>query len=601
MNSQINSQEVAKALREIAAVLEIKKDTPFRISAFKRAAESVEKLPTTQLKNLWQKEQLQEIPGIGESLAQSLDELLKTGQVKEFNALKKQVPQSIFVLITIPGIGPKKAYRLAQGLKIKKADQVIKKLLLAGRQGKISQLSGFGKKSQQEILDNIKRKKVNESKSTRMLLFQADELSQEITTYLKKSSAVLVVKPLGSLRRRVETIGDLDLAVKTKKPKKVIAHFVNFPEKQEILTEGKKSSSRILLNNGRQVDLRVFQPRNAGSMLQHFTGSKEHNINLRELAQKKGLSLSEYGIKNLENNKTFHFEKEKDFYRFLNLDWIPPELRENQGEIAAAQKSQLPKLVKLSDIKGDLHIHSNFPIEPAHDLGQASIKEILSWATAKKYQYFALTEHNPSQRGHRKNEVVALIKKKRKLIDQINYSQIKSIKNRSKKLPFVFNSLEIDIKPNGDFALPEEAFEYLDFAIVGIHSQFYLKKEAMTQRIIKSLSHDKVKILAHPTGRILGKRPLIEADWDKIFAFCKKKNKIIEINASPYRLDLPDFLIRKAIKQKIKLAINTDSHKLDQLKFMTYGIACARRGWTEKKDIINTMPLDKIKKILLSF
>jgi len=601
MNRQIDSPGIAKILREIAAVLEIKNDTSFRISAFKRAAENIEKIPTTQLKNLWQKKQLQEIPGIGESLAKSLAELLKTGQVKEFNTLKKQVPQSIFSLITVPGIGPKKAYRLAQGLKIKKADQAIKTLLIAGRQGKISQLAGFGEKSQQEIIENIKRQKASNNKAIRMLLPQADQLSQKLIVYLKKSSAVLAVKPLGSLRRRAETVGDLDLAAKTREPQKVIARFTNFPERQETLTEGEKSSSRILLKNGRQVDLRVFHPKNTGSMLQHFTGSKEHNINLRELAQKKGLSLSEYGIKNLKNNKTFHFRKEKDFYQFLGLGWIPPELRENQGEITAAQKGQLPQLVKLNDIKGDLHIHSSFPIEPSHDLGQASIQEIISWATAKNYQYLAFTEHNPSQSGHSKSKVIDLIKKKQKLIDQINYSQKELIKKRSRKLPFIFNSLEVDIKPNGTLALPEEAFKYLDFAVVGIHSQFNLKKEAMTQRIIRGLSTNKAKILAHPTGRIIGKRPPIEADWDKIFAFCKEKNKIIEINASPRRLDLPDFLVRKAIKQKIKLAINTDSHNLDQLELMTYGVFCARRGWAEKNDIINTMPLDKIKKILLSF
>lgn len=598
--NQPTSQSIAKLLREVAAVLEIKKDNPFRINAFKRAAENIEILSDTQLESLWQSHQLEKIPGIGESLAQSLDELFKTGQVKEFNQLKKQVPEAVFALITIPGLGPKKAYRLVKGLKIKKANRAIENLLLAAKQGKIRELAGFGEKSQQDIINNIKRQRENEKENSRMLLDEADKLAQRIVSYLKKSPAVLTAEPLGSLRRRISTIGDIDLAAETKKPQEVINYFINFPEKKEVLTKGKKSSARILLTNGKQVDLRAFSPHHRGSMLQHFTGSKDHNIALRELALKKSLSLSEYGIKNLKSSKTFHLTKEKDFYQFLGLDWIPPEIRENQGEIEAAQEKKLPKLVKLADIKGDLHLHSNFPIEPAHDLGQASIEEIFSQAVEKKYQYFAISEHNPSQSGHNKDEIIALIKKKRKLVDQINYSQKESLKKRSKNLPFVFNSLEVDIKPNGKLAIPEEAFQYLDFIIAAIHSQFYLPKKVMTERIITGLSHPKVKIWAHPANRLIGKRPSTEIDWEKVFAFCKEKNKIIEINASPRRLDLPDFLIKKAVSQKIKLVINTDSHHLDQLDFMTYGVDCARRGWAEKSDIVNTLPLDKIKKILLS-
>ncbi|KUK83437.1 MAG: PHP domain protein, partial [Microgenomates bacterium 39_6] len=304
------SQSVAKLLREVAAVLEIKKDNPFRIKAFKRAAESIEILSDPQLKSFWQSHQLDKIPGIGKSLAQSLEELFKTGQVKEFDQLKKKVPEAVFVLITVPGLGPKKAYRLVKGLKIKNADRAIEDLLLAAKQGKISQLAGFGEKSQQEIINNIKRRRENEKENSRMLLYEADQLAQKIVFYLKKSPAILAVKPLGSLRRRISTIGDIDLAAETKKPQEVINYFVNFPEKKEVLVKGQKSSARILLTNGKQVDLRVFLSRHYGSMLQHFTGSKSHNIALRELALKKGFSLSEYGIKNFKNNKTFHFEKE---------------------------------------------------------------------------------------------------------------------------------------------------------------------------------------------------------------------------------------------------------------------------------------------------
>jgi len=602
--SQPTNQEIAQILRQVAASLEIKKENRFRVNAFQRAADNVEKHPIPLFK-LWQEKKLEDVPGIGQSIAKNLNQLFTTGQAKEFEEITKAVPEAVFTLMTIPGLGPKTAYQLVKKLKIKSTKNAVNKLKSAAQKGQIKNISGFGPKKEQQILTNIKRWQEKQKGGSRMFLCEADKIAQEIIDYLKKSKAVIEVYPLGSLRRKTETVGDLDIAVKTKNASKVIDHFTNFPNAEKILTKGETASASILLTNKKRVDLRTVLPKNAGSMMQHFTGSKEHNIALRELALKKGLSLSEYGIKNIGQKKLTSFSEEKSFYHFLGLSWIPPEIRENNGEIEAAQlqfqgkSGSLPKLIKIKDIKGDLHIHSNFNIESSHDLGTASAPNIIDWAQKRGYQYLAFSEHNPSQSGHTKKEIIKLLKKKQKWIEQINYSNKRSNKKRTQKLPYVFNSLEIDIKPNGSLALPEEAFNFLDFAIAGIHSRFNLDKEAMTKRIIKGLSHPKVKILAHPTARMINKRPPIDVNWEKIFSFCQKNKKILEINAAPHRLDLPDYLVRKAIKAKIKLVINTDGHNLAQLDLMKYGVFCARRGWAQKNDIINVLSLDKIKKNLL--
>ncbi|MDD3531982.1 MAG: helix-hairpin-helix domain-containing protein [Candidatus Shapirobacteria bacterium] len=602
---QPTNQEIAQILRQVAVSLKIKNENRFRINAFQRAADNIEKHPVP-LVRLWQEKKLTDIPGIGQSIAQNLEQIFTTGQSQDFKNITAAIPKAVFALIVVPGIGPKTAHQLTRALKIKSKNNAITRLKKAAQSGQIKNISGFGIQKEQQILNNIKRWQGRQKDSSRILLYEADQVAEKIIAYLEQSEAVLVACPLGSLRRKTETVGDIDIAVASHNPKQVINHFVNFPDCKKVLSRGERTSASILLTNKKQVDLRIVAPKQMGSMIQHFTGSKDHNIALRELALKKGFSLSEYGIKNLTTKRLASFSKEKPLYLFLGLSWMPPEIRENRGEVEAAQRQfqsklkSLPNLVEIKDIKGDLHIHSNFFMKSSHDLGTASAKEILSWAQKNHYQYLAFTEHNPSQSGHSKKEVINLLKKKKKWVEQINYSWKKSLKKRTNKLPFIFNGLEIDIRPDGSLAVPKEAFAFLDFAIVGVHSQFNLDKETMTKRIIKGLSHPKAKILAHPTCRLINKRPPIQVDWNKIFYFCQKNNKLIEINAAPRRLDLPDFLIRQAIKKKIKLVINTDSHDLDRLALMPYGVFTARRGWAQKDDIANTLPLDKIKKVLLS-
>jgi len=607
----MTNKEIAKLLRTIAAAYEVKEGNKFKVMAYDRAATAVEHA-TSELKDLWDDGKLEEVPGIGKSIAQHLDELFRLGRVRHFEEVKKGLPPAMFELLDIPGIGAKKAYKLCKNLDIFEAKTAVDELEKAAREGKIAEIEGFGEESQKDILEGIEAFKKGQIKENRMTLPYAWEMAKEVLEYLKKHPAVKRADPLGSLRRRVATIGDVDIAVATKEGDKVIAYFLKFPKIRQVIEKGPSGTS-VLLTNGRQVDLRVQKPQAYGAMLQYFTGSKQHNIHLRELALKMGLSLSEYGIKinksKIQSSKSkinskfkiqnynsklkiYEFSDEESFYQALSLPWIPPELREDTGEIEAAQKGKLPKLVETGDIKGDLHMHSNFPVEESHDPGVSSMEKMIEVAASLGYEYIGFSEHNPSQSQHNLEEIISLIKRKKEAIDKINYSRTKKL------LKGVFNGLEIDIKPNGELAIPLKALDFLDYGIASIHSNFKMGREQMTKRVLTALSHPKIKIFGHPTGRKLGEREGYELDWEKIFDFCLKKGKWIEINAWPDRLDLPDSLVREAVKRGVKMIINTDSHAAEHLYLMEFGVSVARRGWAEKKDIINTLPYDKISKLL---
>ncbi len=329
-------------------------------------------------------------------------------------------------------------------------------------------------------------------------------------------------------------------------------------------------------------------PQSFGSLLQHFTGSKNHNIRLREYALKQGLSLSEKGIKHHTGKnigKMMLFDTEEKLYNTLGMDWIPPEIREDTGEVELALAHTLPKLIELADIKGDLHIHSSYAIQPSHDLGNSSMKEMLEKAKSIGYEYLGFSEHNPSVSNHIKDQIYSIMSRRNDYIEQLK-STNKSVR--------VINLLETDILANGKLAIDEKALAYTDATLVSIHSSFNTNKKDMTKRIINGLSHPKAKILSHPTGRLLNQRPGYELDWDTLFDFCKKNNKALEINASPLRLDLPDTLVHEAIKYGVKMVIDTDSHDQSHMDMMKYGISVARRGWATKDAVLNTLPYDKL-------
>lgn len=603
MRKDFTNAEIGAILRSVAAAYQIKKDDQFRVMAYERAADSVEHA-SSELKDLWDEGKLDEVPGVGKAIASHLDELFRTGRVKHFEAVKKDLPEAMFALLSVPGIGAKTAYKLSRELKLKDSQTAMADLEKAALDERIREIEGFGEESEKDILRGIQEFR---ARTTRLLLPMAAQVAQDILEWLAKSQAVIRADPLGSLRRQVSTVGDVDIAVASNQPEEAIKHFTDYPKKARVLESGTATAS-ILLKSGQQIDLMVQPQASYGALLQHFTGSKQHNIALREYALKKDLSLSEYGIKKQMVNGKWQMAKyanEEEFYGALDMDWIPPELREDTGEIEASLRSAqgkpngLPKLAELEDIKGDLHIHSDFPIETSHDEGIGSIEEILEEASELGYEYIGFTEHNPSVSQHKPQQILEILRRKKEQIEKINYSHENNKKERVNKL-FVhaFNGLEIDIKPNGELAIPEKGLDLLDFAIASVHSSFRMTKEEMTKRVLTALEYPKVKILGHPTGRKLNAREGFELDWEKIFAFCLEKNIWLEINAWPDRLDLPDTLVREAVKRGVKMVINTDSHALGQLDLMCYGAAVARRGWAEKSDIVNTLGYNEFIKEL---
>jgi len=588
--------EIADLLRAVAATYQLQDEVKnrYKIIAYERAADAVEHL-SSETKDIFDEGKLAEIPGIGEAIASHLSDIFNTGYSKHFNSLMRNIPQQVFELMDLPRIGPKTAIKLVKYLKMEKSKNVLADLEKLAQKGEIAKIEGFGQESQADILRALEEKR---KMIKRHLLPYAYQIAQDYLDWLRKDKNVHEAEALGSLRRMASTVGDIDIAVATKAPLRVIQRFISYKKVLRVSEKGEKTAS-VILPGGVQVDLMTQTPDSFGSLLQHFTGSKHHNIALREHSQKQDLSLSEYGIRKTKNPNSAiqKFSEEKALYNYLGMDYIPPELREDSGEIEAALSRNIPQLVQLEDIKGDLQIHSDFNTETSHDLGDSSIEEIICQAEKLDYQYFALTEHNPSHSGHNSQNICEILKRKNEYVDKYNYSLSKDKTNR---VIYIFNSLEIDILSNGELAIPEAAFKYLDFALVSIHSGFQQTKDKATQRILQALSQPKVKILAHPSGRLLNKREGIEVDWPKVFAYCQQQNKILEINADPSRLDLPDFLVKEAISQGVKISLGTDSHHFSSLENMIWGVNVARRGWCQKSDIINTLDLADLKSLLLN-
>lgn len=585
----MTNQEVAAILRNVAAAYTIKDEKKhlFQIIAYQKAYDSLTHLPVEIEDAIADGQKIQ---GIGPTIEAYIKELLRTGKSRHFESVLRNIPESVFPLLDVTTLGPKKAYKLVTALKLKNSETVIDDLMGSCQKGKVAGIPTFGEKSEKDILRALEEYKLGKIKLHRMALPYAFELAKKVEEYLKKSPDVAKVFPLGSLRRMRDTIGDIDFAIATKNPKKVVDYFVKYPGIERVIEKGPTSSS-MLVSGGKQIDLLVQDEDSFGALLQHFTGSKYHNVALREFALKKGYSLSEKGIKLLRQKgqpmKTFKTEEE--FYKFLEMDWIIPEMRENKGEIELALKHKLPTLVNINNIKGDLHIHSSFEIEPSHDMGNNSMEEMLVHAHELKYEYLGFSEHNPSITNHTRNQIYSILKRRKEKIEQLR----ESIKN-----VHIINLLEVDILPSGELAIGDKAFEYIDAAVVGIHTVHRTPKKQMTERILKGLSYPKAKILAHPSGRLINQRGGYEFDYGKIFDFCLKNNKAIEINAWPTRLDLTDQLVFEARKLGVKFVINTDAHATYQMSNMFYGVSVARRGWCVPKDILNTLPYSEFNRWL---
>ena len=575
------NRDIAKIFYQIAQYLEMK-DIPFKPQAYEKAAIILEDLKE-DVKELYQKggkEALLDIPGIGKSMAEKIEEYIKTGKIKEYEELRKEIPVNLEELMAVEGLGPKRIKILYEKLKIKDLDS----LELAAKNHKIAPLFGFGEKTEKNILEAIQF--LRRSKG-RFLLGDILPQVREIYQKLKSLKEVERIDIVGSLRRMKETIGDVDFLVISEKPEKIMDFFVSLPGVVKIWGKGKTKSS-VRMKDGFDMDLRVLPKISYGAALQYFTGSKEHNISLRKIAIEKGFKLNEYGL--FKGKKMIASSDEKEIYEKLGLEYIPPEMREDQGEIELALEKKLPKIIDYKDIKGDLHCHIKW--RGKFDGGENTLEEMAQAALELGYEYLGIASHTKFlkiEHGLDEKE----LEKRDEEIDKINLRfQKENIKFR------LLKGCEANILNDGSLDIEANTLSKLDFVIAGVHSNFKMSKEEMTERIIKAMRNPNVDIISHPTGRIIQKRDEYQIDFEKILKVARETGTILEINSYPERLDLSDKNIKMAKEAGVKMVINTDSHQKDQLRFIEYGIAQARRGWAEKKDIINTLSLEEMLKSL---
>ncbi|MHA1860544.1 MAG: DNA polymerase/3'-5' exonuclease PolX [Candidatus Asgardarchaeia archaeon] len=567
----MKNQEIAEVFYQIADLLEIKGELPFKIRAYRRAAQRIETLEM-DIEDVYRQGKLMDIPGIGKGIAKKIKELIETGKLEYLERLKREVPEELIRLMEIPGVGPKKALVLYKKLGITTVDQLRE----ACKKGRLRSLEGFGELTERNILRGIE---MLERSKGRFLINVAYENGIRIVDYLKKNRDILNISIAGSLRRMKETIGDIDILVSSLNPDSIMDDFVKYPDVKEILVKGSKKTS-VILRDGIQVDVRVVKPESFGAALQYFTGSKEHNIQIRNIAVKMGLKINEYGVFKKETEEYIAGRTEEEVYRAIGLDYIEPELRENRGEIELAQQGKLPKIVKYEEVKGDFHIHSTWSD------GTASIEEIARKAQEMGYEFVGIADHSASLKvayGLSEEKILKKIQEIRKLQERFDVR--------------IFAGTECDIKPDGSLDYSNKILKELDFAYAAIHSRFKMDEKEMTERIVKAIENEYINILAHPTARMIGKRDPINVDLEKIFEVARETNTFMEINAFPDRLDLNDVHAKMAKERGVKVAIGTDSHSLDHMRFLKFGTAMARRGWLEKKDILNTYDLKEIEKV----
>jgi len=571
----MKNKEIAKIFYEIAEFLEMER-IPFKPFAYQKAAITLETLEE-DIEEIYKKggiEALKEIPGVGESIAKKIEEYLKTGKIRYYEKFKKKIPIDLSEIIAIEGMGPRKAKILYEKLGIR----TIKDLERAAKAGKIAPLFGFGPKTEKNILEGIAFLKRSKG---RFLLGEILPKVKEVYKKLESLKEVEKIDVAGSVRRMKETIGDVDFLVISKKPEKVIDFFVSLPRVIKVWGKGTTKAS-VRIKEGFDIDLRVLPKKSYGAALQYFTGSKEHNIALRRVAIDKGFKLSEYGL--FKGNKMIAGRTEQEIYKILGMEWIPPELRTDTGEIEAALAGKLPRIIDYKDIKGDLHCHSSW------NGGANTIEEMTQKAQEIGYEYLGISDHTKFLKiEHGLTEKQLALQ--RKEIEKLNE------KFKRKGLNFrILQGAETNILKDGSIDIKDDALKKLDYAIAGIHSNFKMEKTKMTERIIRAMKNPYIKIISHPTGRILKRRDEYQIDFDKILRAAREFKVILEINSYPERLDLNDQNIRRAKEAGVKMIINTDSHHKDQLRFIEFGIAQARRGWAEKSDIINTQPLEKLLK-----
>ncbi len=561
--------ELARQFELMADVLELKGENPFRIRAYRRAAQNLESL-SEDVQAVAREDRLEDIPGIGADLAGKIQEYLRTGKIKEIAAASKGIPRGVIELMNIPGVGPRMARLLYEREHITGIGQLEK----LASQGGLRGLPGIQAKTEQNILKGIRLVRGGQE---RMPLGHALPLGRELVHALERLSAVKQTSLAGSIRRMKETVGDIDILVTSSKPDAVMQAFATLPQVAEVLERGTTKGS-IRHREGIQVDLRVVEPECFGAALVYFTGSKQHNIHIRDIGVKKGLKISEYGVFKASTGRRLVSATEAEVYAAIGLPWIAPELREDAGEIEAALQQKLPRLVELDEIRGDLHCHTN-----ATD-GHHTIEALVTAAERRGYEYVAVTDHSPSTRvagGLTADELAAHVKR------------IRMVQARHPRITVLAGS-ECDILPDGSLDYPDRVLAELDLVVGSVHTAFKQSRAEMTRRLCRALAHPRVHVLGHPTGRLIGERDPYAVDMDEVLRTARRHDKAVEINAYPDRLDLNDIHARRAHELDVLVAVSTDTHMLDHLGWMELGVATARRGWTEKRQVVNTWPLPKL-------
>ncbi|MFQ5945187.1 MAG: DNA polymerase/3'-5' exonuclease PolX [Anaerolineae bacterium] len=571
----MDNREIGRVFREIADLLEIQGEPFYRTAAYRRAAEAIEKYPLP-MADLQEDNRLKEVPSVGEAIALKIDELLTTGDLEFHRKLRKKFPEGILGLLSVPGVGPKSAKRFYEELGVTD----VETLESAAQDGKIRDLAGMGAKSEERILEGIAMMR---RLTDRMLLGEALPLAEEIIEHLRKATPVNQIEPAGSLRRRQATIGDLDILATSKDPEKVMEAFVGFGRVANVLAQGSSKSS-VVLDNGLQVDLRVLPNDRFGSLLQYFTGSKEHNVELRGLALSQGLSLSEHGFIRKKDSAEILCAEEEDVYAALGLPWIPPEMRQAWGEIEAAKAGQLPELVTLDDVKGDFQCHTTYSD------GQVSVQKMAQAAKARGYEYVLITDHSQSLG-------VAGGMGPDRILKQMN--EIARVNKKMK--PFrVLSGCEVEVKADGSLDLPDEILEKLDMVVASTHTGLRQAREKITGRVIAAMRSPHVDLIAHPTGRLIGKREGADLDFEEIVRVAKETGTMLEINGQPDRMDLDGEHARLAREAGVTLALSTDAHSTDGFSVMPLAVSTARRAWIEAGDLANTLSWPDLKKRLKS-
>ncbi len=568
---QNRNKEIANIFYRIADALEIKGETGFKVVAYQKAGRILEDL-TLDVAELVSSGELAEIPGIGKGMAEKIEEYLKTGRIKRYEEVMKEVPEGLLRLLEIPGLGGRTIHLMNKELKVKNLDD-LKRVI---EDGSLEKLYGMGKKKVENIKKGIE---LVEHARERMSICDALVIAEEVIDYLKKAPGISHLSPAGSLRRMKETIGDIDILATGKDGQQIIKYFVRYPKTVQVLAEGETKGSILIETEAgkRQVDLRLVEEDSFGAALQYFTGSKAHNIKLRGLAKDRGLKISEYGV--FRGEKKIAGRTEEEVYKVFGLPVFPPEMREDRGEIELALEGKLPEIIELKDIRGDLHVHSNWSD------GVLTLEELVEHGERMDYSYIAVCDHSQAAKyahGLSPERLAEQIKE----IDRIN-AKLKGFR--------LLKGTEVDILADGSIDFPESLLKKLDLVVASIHSGF---KKNVTERIISALKHPLVNIIGHPTGRLISGREGYEVDIDKVIEAAAEYGKILELNAYFDRLDLDEHNLKKAREKGVLIAIGTDTHYAHGFAMMRFGVGIARRAWLSKKDVINTLPAERLLKLM---